>query len=339
MAADEQGRRGSRAGVGTPSEAAATVVAAPSTVTRKMAVTAATGAATFLITNALKQPVTTSITLSILIGGITLLVRFLVDFEQRLAVVEASSRSGQVRMERLVGDAFAKINDATRLFGSIEASAVQTDLVTQFVQHSTEISPDSPPLIYNFVRTQIRDMSDFIKEMAEGGDVTYYGEDRDWLLGLTRHVCESIDAISLASVDGGLWRSEFGQRYLDAQRQAVEENEARIRRIFIVDDRRDLAHPDMQRACRQQEEFGIQVRVLDRERTPPVLRPQVVDFIVFDGVLSYETTPASSLVNDAMPVIAETRLVLRTPRVMERVQVFRALWAAAYPIDEEERPQ
>lgn len=314
------------------------MVAAPSTVTRKMAVTAATGAATFLITNALKQPVTTSITLSILIGGITLLVRFLVDFEQRLAVVEASSRSGQVRMERLVGDAFAKINDATRLFGSIEASAVQTDLVTQFVQHSTEISPDSPPLIYNFVRTQIRDMSDFIKEMAEGGDVTYYGEDRDWLLGLTRHV--RVDRRDQPGLGGrGLWRSEFGQRYLDAQRQAVEENEARIRRIFIVDDRRDLAHPDMQRACRQQEEFGIQVRVLDRERTPPVLRPQVVDFIVFDGVLSYETTPASSLVNDAMPVIAETRLVLRTPRVMERVQVFRALWAAAYPIDEEERPQ
>jgi hypothetical protein len=305
-----------------------------STVARTVLFTAGSGVLTFLITNALQQTLAISVILSILIGGIALLVRFLVDFERRLAVVEGLARSGQVRMERLVGDAFAKINDATELFRSIEASALQTDLVTQLVRRSTEITPASPPLVYQFVRTQIKEMSEFLKEMAEGGDVTYYGEDRDWLLGLTRHASKTIDAISLGSVDRGLWHSEIGQRYLDAQRQAVEGNQVRIRRIFILDDRDAAQHPDIQWVCRQQEGFGIDVRVLERERIPLMLRVHVLDFIVFDAVLSYETTPASAMGDSDRPAVAITRLVLRKSRVMERVQVFGKLWDAAYRVEE-----
>ena len=137
------------------------VQVAPSTVSRKIFYTAASGVLTFLITNALDQSLATSVILSILIGGIALLVRFLVDFERRLAVVEALARSSQIRMEKLVGDAFSKINDATELFRSIEASALQTDLVTQLVRHSTGITQASPKLIYRFVRSEIREMSEF----------------------------------------------------------------------------------------------------------------------------------------------------------------------------------
>jgi hypothetical protein len=288
---------------------------------------------TFLITNALDQSLATSVILSILIGGIALLVRFLVDFERRLAVVEALARSSQIRMEKLVGDAFSKINDATELFRSIEASALQTDLVTQLVRHSTGITQASPKLIYRFVRSEIREMSEFLKEMAEGGDVTYYGEDRDWLLGLTRHAAESIDAISLASVDRGLWMSEIGQRYLEAQRQAVEENGVVIRRIFLLDTPEMANQPDIRWACQEQQKFGIQVRVLDRAGIPPMLRVQVLDFILFDRVMSYETTPASAANDTDRPAVAETRLVLRASRVTERMQVFRLLWEAAREVD------
>jgi len=309
------------------------VVVAPSTVSRKIFYTAGSGILTFLITNALEQSLATSVILSILIGGIALMTRLLVDFDRRLAVVEALARTSQVRMERLVGDAFSKINDATELFRSIEASALQTDLVTQLVRHSTGITQASPKLIYRFVRSEIKDMSEFLKEMAEGGDVTYYGEDRDWLLGLTRHAAESIDAISLASVDRGLWLSEIGQRYLEAQRQAVEEHGVTIRRIFLLDTPEMANQPDIRWACQEQQKFGIQVRVLDRANIPPMLRVQVLDFILFDGVMSYETTPASAVTDTERPAVAETRLVLRSSRVTERAQVFKLLWEAAREVD------
>jgi hypothetical protein len=63
-----------------------------------------------------------------------------------------------------------------------------------------------------------------------------------------------------------------------------------------------------------------------------MLKVQVLDFIVFDGVLSYETTPASAVDETDRPAVAETRLVLRESRVKERIQVFRHLWAASRDI-------
>src|SRR6185369_11607543 len=163
-------------------------------VIRTAVLTVASGGATFLVTNGLDQPQAICIILSILIGGFALLVRFLVDFENRLAAVEQLERDGMTDMKKLVGDAFSEISEATALFGLIEASALQTDLVTQLVRNSTNISPDSPPIVYKFVQAKIKEMSDFLKQLAEGGTVTYYGEDRDWLLGLTRTATASVDA-------------------------------------------------------------------------------------------------------------------------------------------------
>ncbi len=58
------------------------------------------------------------------------------------------------------------------------------------------------------------------------------------------------------------------------------------------------------------------------------LRVQVFDFIVFDNLMSYETT-SLSMEEDARPAIAETRLVLRGSRVKERSQFFDELWELA----------
>ncbi|GID31357.1 DUF6879 family protein [Paractinoplanes brasiliensis] len=304
-------------------ETPARTLAEGQSVVKTAGLTLATGAITYLVTNGLNQPPATSIMLSILIGGITLMVRFLVDFERRLASVEKLERDGMADMKKLVGDAFSKINEATELFGSVEASALQTDVVTQLVRHSTQISPSSPPIVYKFVQTRIKDMSDFLKQLSEGGTATYYGEDRDWLLGLTRAATTSVDAISLDAVDHGLWQSEIGQRYLDAQRLAARAGR-RVRRIFVLESS-DMEHdPDLQRACRDQQEMGIEVRLLDRTSVPSPLKIQVRDLVLFDDILAYETLPTIS--EPSVSHVAETRLVLTESRVKECSQLYRELW-------------
>jgi hypothetical protein len=294
-----------------------------SSVLRTALLTVMSGGLTFLITNALDQPQAISIMLSILIGGIALMVRFLVDFENRLAAVERIEREGMEEMKRLVGDAFSEISEATALFGLIEASALQTDLVTQLVRNSTQISPTSPPIVYQFVQAKIKETSDFLKQLAEGGTVTYYGEDRDWLLGLTRNATVSIDAISMAAVDHNLWQSEIGQRYLDAQRRAARDGR-RVRRIFVLDDPATELDPELRRAYEEQRSMKIEVRLLDRSSVPTPLQVQVRDLIVFDDILAYETTPTTG--DPRVAQVAETRLVLTDARVKECAQLFRELW-------------
>ncbi len=50
------------------------------------------------------------------------------------------------------------------------------------------------------------------------------------------------------------------------------------------------------------------------------------DFVVFDGVLSYQSTPASRIVDQGRPVIVQTQLVTRPQIVAARVQRFATLW-------------
>ena len=295
---------------------------------RTALLTVASGGVTFLVANGLDQSPANCVILSILVGGIALMVRFLVDFESRLAAVEKLGRDGMADMKQLVGDAFAEISEATALFGLIEASALQTDLVTQLVRNSTQISPTSPPIVYQFVQAQIKETSDFLKQLAEGGTVTYYGEDRDWLLGLTRNATTSVDAISLAAVDYHLWHSEIGQRYLDAQRRAARDGR-RVRRIFVLESP-DMEHdPTLRQAFEEQRQMMIEVRLLDRTAVPTPLQVQVRDLIVFDDIVVYETTSTTvgpPTLQVAETQVAETRLVLTGARVKESAQLFRELW-------------
>jgi len=305
-------------------ELRAHAVRSGSSVIRTAILTIASGGVTFLITNGLHQDTGISIMLSILIGGIALMVRFLVDFENRLAAVERLERDGMDDMKQLVGDAFSEISEATALFGLIEASALQTDLVTQLVRNSTQIGPNSPTIVYKFVQAKIREMSDFLKQIGEGGTITYYGEDRDWLLGLTQEATTSVDAISLAAVDHDLWQSEIGQRYLDAQRQAAGSGR-RVRRIFVLEDPAMEHEPVLASVYKEQGEMNIQVRLLDRAAVPTPLRSRVRDLIVFDDTVAYETTPNTTM-DPHLSQVTETRLVLTEARVKECSRLFRELW-------------
>ena len=163
----------------------------------------------------------------------------------------------------------------------------------------------------------------------------YEGEDRDWILGLTRHAASTIDAISLttvdAGIDGGLWMTDLGQRYLQTQQEAVHRG-VKIRRIFVTDRASAAEDRDFQYVCGVHSRMGIEIRVLDAADAPGTRANTMFDFIVFDDSLSYESTPASVPGRSRQPIIINTRLVQDRERVEDRVRRFQELWTAAQEI-------
>lgn len=306
----------------------------------KLLLTLFTGGITYLLTNTFDQPRIMGLTLSAFVGGVTLVVQFLVEFDDRLQHFEAAQTGHAAKMEKTVGEGFSKINEVTELFGLVEASALRTDVVIQLVRHSTQISSGTPTLIHDFAQSEISRISEFLKELSEGADVTYDGEDRDWLLGLARNVQSSIDATSLTTVDaggkgfvdGGLWVSDLGQRYLEIQRDAVQRG-VTIRRVFILDRPELAGDSDLRRVCKLHQDVGITLRVLDPSAIPGTRKSSLFDFILFDNVVSYEVTPASRIEDGMRPVVVNTRLVLRETRVRERIQRFKDLWISAHDFD------
>lgn len=275
---------------------------------------------------------------STFIAGVIVVVQFLIEVEHRMTELETSQRNHAVRMQDQITSGINKINEATELFGQIEASAVRTDAVTQLVRHSTKIAAPQPELVVRFAQGEIGRLSQFLKDLGEGGDVTYEGDDRDWMLGLTRNCQISIDATSLTTVDaggrgfvdGGLWSSDLGQRYLDLQREAIRRG-VTIRRVFIMDRPELMSDPDFRRVIGWHMDRDIQIRVLDPApaRNAGMPRSALTDFIIFDGVVSYEVQPTSQFERDSTPVIINTRLNLRQEKVDERRQRFEDLWRLA----------
>ncbi|BCJ42331.1 hypothetical protein GCM10010168_90560 [Actinoplanes ianthinogenes] len=294
--------------------------------------TIASGGVTFLLTNALNQPLEISLLLSVLIGGIVLIVRFLIMFEERLTVVESRQLESLREINVLVDRKFSEINKATELFHLIESSAMQHDVLAQLVRQSTGILPSSPPIIHNLAESRLRELGEFMGELSEGGETTYYGEDRDWLLGLAQHTTTSLDAISTDGVDRGFWNSDIGRHYLEYQRQAVERG-VRIRRIFLLPHPEMASQQDFVDACRYQGKMGIDVRVLDHDDIPHAMKPSIVDFIIFDAAVGYETMSASTTEPDARPVLAQTRLIMRERRVKELANIFEHLWRISRPLE------
>ena len=63
---------------------------------------------------------------------------YLVEVDQRLFQVETGQVKHAEITQELMKKGFNKINEATELFGQLEASALRTDMMTQLVRHSTQ---------------------------------------------------------------------------------------------------------------------------------------------------------------------------------------------------------
>jgi hypothetical protein len=293
-----------------------------------------------LLADSGNRHVVVGLAVSLFVGGVAFVVQFLHDVEKRLDATEDAYESYAGETEQRLASEFRKISEATELFSLIEASPLSTDMVTRFVRKSSRV-PANPPLVFGLVQAEMERLSELVKAISEGADATYDGEDRDWLLSLTEAASTSIDATSLTTVDaggksyvdGGLWVTDLGQRYLEAQRDAVARGVA-IRRIFIVDRPELLTDPGLAAMCKlHRDEFKVDARILDPTKLPGNLRAGLFDFVIFDGVLSYQSelprrVQESPPMPSAQPLVI-THLVTRPSALRQRMQRFQDLWTRA----------
>jgi hypothetical protein len=204
--------------------------------------------------------------------------------------------------------------------------------LADFLEAADAASGSVSPLLWRLARREIERVTSFMRQLPPGQAITYDGEDREWLLGLTREAQTSIEAISLAGPDGfddGLWTSDLGVRYLELQRQAIRRG-ALVQRIFIFENELLTRDESFLRIAQMQRDTGIDVRVLNFRRIPGWLHGMISDFIIFDREVSYEMMHGAPLSYTRFPVF---RTILEpTPwRVAELREHFKQLWTAAEP--------
>lgn len=311
---------------------------------RKVVLTVLIGGITYLLTNLTNAPQIWQLAFSVFIGGVVLVVQFLVEFDDRLERLEREQHVHLEEMREVVDRGLHQISEATELFAMLDAAPVRTESMTELIQHATDIPRATPRLVYDLTQAGIDQLSEFLKNLATGADVTYPGEDRDWLLALAGNAQSSIYATSMSAVDaggmtfgGGFWKSDLGRRYLEIQRAACQRG-VEIRRIFILDPREPTGDPVFEEICRYQASIGIQVRILRPTTDNKPWKNWLQDVIVFDDAVSYEMQTAPQVGAQAQPTFVNTRLVRDLGKVTKQKERFQELWKEAEPLHLDGRP-
>jgi hypothetical protein len=301
---------------------------------RKIALTLATGGATYLLTNLTRQPQIWVLTMSVFVGGVVLVVQFLVDVDNRLDRSDQRQVAEAARMRRLVGRRFAKVSKATELFGRVEAAQLRTGTVVELVQYATRLDLAQGSLLAKLTNAELRRTSAFLRQIVDNLHADYPGEEQDWLFALVDHAASSIKATSTIGpagrglVDEGFWRSREAVAYLARHRDAVRRRGVRAQRIFIPYQPEVADEPEFRGAIQRNTAAGIQVRVLPWDAVPRE-RPISIDFILFDDEISYELVAAAPLGGEQHSLIMSTQLELRADLVHRRTVLFDELWALA----------
>ncbi|MFC8423232.1 hypothetical protein ACFUN7_20570 [Streptomyces sp. NPDC057236] len=203
---------------------------------------------------------------------------------------------------------------------------VRTDGVPELAKRFAEALAPGPSILYTFVRLEMQRVIGHMAALTSMS-VECHGENHDWMLSLTHAAERSVDAIS-TSVDREFWNSEPASRYLDAQREAIEEHGVPVRRLFLLASAREL-DDRLLRLCDEQQALRIEVRVAVLPELPPHLqRGTTDDFIVYDEEVSFE------IEQDLRDVNVRTRLIARRDHVQDRMKRFRELWEAGMSIRE-----
>jgi hypothetical protein len=289
-------------------------------VIRKTAVAAASGAFALFVTKfAANQSAAQSLTLSIVIGSVVMLVQLLIDFDARIEGIERWMRATDLAIE------------SSKWQQALGDSALDREAFTRFREAVANFGQDGPPLIRRFAEIVVKGDTDLIDRLSRGeGEVTCDGEDHSWILQLTSATMKTLDATSTTTVDGkgenfsgGFWTSEHGRRYLKAQVEAKGRGVV-IRRLFVMQDAKDINDEDFRSITQEQRGAGIEVRALRYDQIPAILE-SATDFILFDEEVAYEVVPAS---NRQLGFLM-TRLRTRSDYTRECKERFETLWQLA----------
>jgi ABC-type multidrug transport system fused ATPase/permease subunit len=278
----------------------------------------AVGGVTYAVTTLADQPATTTVLLSVFIGGLVLVIQYLSEFERRL-----TASSEQVRAS------LAGLNAATRLEELLHASPLSSEDVSNLVKDITAIHDLGIFLVSELATAEWNRLARFIGELKTGR-TRYAGEDREWLLALTSRARDEIVATSSMSVDDGFWETELGARYVDMQGEAVGRG-VRVRRVFLLDDSRPATDVTFQKARATQQQKQIEVRILHVERLTPAQRTLYKDYVLFDQGIYYQVQPPTRrwATDQETAAVTETLLSTRPEEVEFGRNYFEQLWDMA----------
>ncbi len=292
----------------------------------KIVVTIAAGGLTYLLTNTTDQPRIWQLTMSIFVGGVVVVVQFLID------VAEQSRKTAEdvAEQSRKTAEDVRRINEAATMLADSE-NVLGGDSLTRLVKAAGGIDRGEQ-LQLRFADQQVKDMTNLF-EGLKAKRASHEGENPDWLLGLTELASTSIDATSLTSFskyqgyvdEGAFWESELGRRYLARQRMAIERG-VRIRRLFVLTDSNVDQHR-LAELLEPHKNIGVDTLALPSERIDLLLT--VADFIIFDQKICYEFETAKAARENTMAMLETVALVVGPEHLQRRRRVFEALWAQA----------
>lgn len=279
-----------------------------------------TGVFAYLISALTNQEPIVSLMLSLLIGGIVLLAQLLIDFGKVIEGLE-------VRMEGV-----ERVIEMARLHDAAGRSTLNTSIVARLLESTARFGDDDAPVVKAFAEYEVSKTADLLTQLNQGHVISHDGEALDWLLSVTRSITTSLDATSTVLVDGkgngfegGFWSSDSGRRYLKAQEDAIHGRQVTVRRLFIMENVADFNEDDFLPIAKTQMDAGIKIRALQYDRLPSV-QISPIDFILFDGKLTYELIPSNDPYSQGY---LHTFLNRMPAHVAERQAHFERLWEIA----------
>jgi hypothetical protein len=278
----------------------------------RIIVTASAAGGTFLLTSILSEDDANiwQWTASIVIGSAALIVQYLVDFGERFERVDRR---------------FAEILAATELFSQVDGSVLRSEEVTRLVLGYTKVREEGGDIVQSFAEKELARLAKLMEGLGSGS-ADCPGENHEWLIDITDCVKMTVDATS-TSVDRDFWYSGPAERYLAAQEKAIKRRGVEIRRLFVVKEPHDVTD-SLRELCAEHRRRGIDARIAVRSLLAS--NPRVNDFIIFDGELSYETSPDLQSNPDG------TWLRTDPEHVEDRVNQFSELWTETEPNPEPE---
>ncbi|WP_367323177.1 hypothetical protein [Streptomyces sp. HUAS ZL42] len=297
----------------------------------KILITVAVGTVTYVITNLIDQSQEElwQLALAVVIGGATLIVQYMVDFERRLDSVETGQRrSGRDlrenltthhhEMTELVDRGFRQVGEVTELFSRLDASGMQSREVARLARSAAQIGLQGQDILQEFVRAEIARLASMVTALTSRS-ADWPGENNDLVIALTQCVRQSIDATS-SFVDLPFWETATAKYYLDVQREAIQQHGVKVRRLFIVKDPEEL-DPNLDKILEQQRDAGIEAGVVVLSELPSHIRVgETLDVVIFDGELYFEIT------TDVQQLNPNAKLDAHEEKVARRKARFDSLW-------------